>query len=66
MYRVDGNYALRYEPENIVPTDGAKLMRCKLVSYGRQMELLVSTWLFSRKGVTSVVPATTSPMPKLE
>ena len=26
---VDGNYVFKYESENIVPTDGAKLMKCK-------------------------------------
>ena len=48
------------------PTDGAKLMKCKLVSHSRQMELPVSTWFSSRKVVTGVVPTTAPSMAKLE
>ena len=42
------------------------LMRYKLVSHGRQMELPVSSWLSTGKVVTGVVPATAPPMAKLE
>ena len=33
-----------------IPTDGAKLMKCKLVSRSRQMELPVSAWVSSIRG----------------
>ena len=30
--KVDRNYVFKYESENFVPTDGAKLMRCDFVT----------------------------------
>ena len=35
---VDGNYVFKYESKNVVPTDGAKLMKCEFVSRNRQMD----------------------------
>ena len=35
---VDGNYIFKYESENVVPTDSAKLMKREFVSRNRQME----------------------------
>ena len=62
---VDGNYVFKYESENVVPTDGAKLMKRELVSQSGQIELLVGANV-SSIGVTGVVSATTPPMPKSE
>lgn len=61
---VDGNYVFKYEFENVVPTDGAKLMKRKFVSQRRQMEPIFSPGDSILKMVTGVVPATKSPMPK--
>ena len=41
MQRVDGNYVFKYEYENIVPTDGAKLMMHRIVSNSDRMESFV-------------------------
>ena len=35
---VDGNYVFKYESENVVPKDSAKLMKREFVSRNRQME----------------------------
>ena len=41
MQRVNGSYVLRCESENIVPTDGAKLMMHRIVSNSERMESFV-------------------------
>ena len=52
---VDGNYVFKYESENVVPTDDAKLMQRKFVSQRRQMELIFSPGDSVLKVVTGVV-----------
>ena len=72
--KVDRNYVFKYESENFVPTDGAKLMRCDFVTLieGAQMcptpclRACVSEEIASLRMVTGVVPATMSPTLKLE
>ena len=58
-------FVFKYESENVVSTDDAKLMKHEFVSRGGQMELLVSANVSSMR-VTGVVLATTSSMLKLE
>ena len=58
---VDGNYVFESEHENVVPTDGAKLMKCKFVSRSKCVQIKPSPRLWDcRNGKEA--PSEWSPM----
>ena len=71
---VDGNYVFKYESENVVPTDDAKLIKHDLVSRDERAQMNPNSHLDTCVGdktasagvVTDVMPATTFPMLKSE
>ena len=72
--KVDGNCVFEYEYENVVLTDGAKLMKCDFVSRmecaqmgpNSHLDICINEGTASIRVVTGVVPATMPPMPKSE
>ena len=72
MQKLIGNYAFNPEYKNVVPTDGAKLMKHDFVSWVECIQIdpnsHLDTCVYEKtapsKVVTGVVSATTSPTPK--
>ena len=72
MWKLIGNYAFDLEYENVVPTDGAKLMKRDFVSRVKcvhmdpssRLDTCINERTAPFKVVTGVVPATTPSMPK--
>ena len=70
--KVDGNCVFEYEYENVVPTDGAKLMKRDFVSrmehaqmgLNSRLDICINEGTASIRVVIGVGPVTTPPMPK--